>query len=55
MLPKGRVSKLLLKFVGPYRITKAYPFSSNYELELPEEMRKWQIHNCFHVNLLSPI
>jgi hypothetical protein len=35
-LPKGRASKLLPKFVGPYKITKAIPGSSNYELELLE-------------------
>jgi hypothetical protein len=39
-LPKGRASKLLPKFVGLYKITKAIPSSSNYELELLEELAR---------------
>ena len=53
-LPKGRASKLLPKFVGPYKIRKVFPLSSTYELELPEELKKRRIHPCFHVNLLRP-
>jgi hypothetical protein len=34
-MPKGRTSKLLPKFVGPYKVLQANPESSNYELELP--------------------
>ncbi len=33
-LPKGRARKLCPKFVGPYRVTRAFSESSNYELEL---------------------
>jgi len=39
-MPKGRASKLVLKYVGPYKITKAIPSTSNYELELPMELVK---------------
>jgi len=53
-MPKGRASKLVLKYVGPYKITKAIPLTSNYELELPMELVKQQIHNRFHVSLLWP-
>jgi len=53
-MPKGRASKLVPKYVGPYKITKAIPSTSNYELELPMERIKQQIHNRFHMSLLRP-
>jgi len=53
-MPKGKASKLVLKYVGPYKIMKAIPSTSNYELELPMELVKRQIHNRFHVSLLRP-
>jgi len=43
-MPKGRASKLVPKYVGPYKITKAIPLTSNYELELPMELVKRRIH-----------
>ena len=52
--PKGCASKLIPKFVGPYRVLSALPGTSNYKLELPAELAKWHVHNCFHVNLLKP-
>jgi len=39
-MPKGRASKLVPKYVGPYKIIKAIPLTSNYELELPMELVK---------------
>ena len=39
-MPKGRASKLVPKYVGPYKITKAIPSTTNYELELPMELVK---------------
>lgn len=51
-LPKGRASKLLPKFIGPYPIIEANPSTSNYRLGLPTELAKRGIHNNFHVNLL---
>ena len=39
-MPKGRASKLVPKYVGPYKIMKAIPLTSNYELELPIELVK---------------
>jgi hypothetical protein len=53
-LPKGRAGKLLPKFVGPYRVQKALPECSDYELELPEELASRRVHNRFHVSLLRP-
>jgi hypothetical protein len=53
-LPKGRASKLLPKFVGPYEVLQSYPETSNYELELPAELKSRRVHNRFHVSLLRP-
>jgi len=53
-MPKGRASKLVLKYMGPYKIMKAIPSTSNYELELPLELIKQQIHKRFYVSLLRP-
>ena len=39
-IPKCRASKLVLKYMGPYKITKAIPLRSNYELELLLELVK---------------
>ena len=51
-LPRGRASKLLPKFIGPYPIVEANPETSNYRLGLPTELAKCGIHNNFHVSLL---
>lgn len=53
-LPKGRASKLLPKFVGPYRVEEAYPETSNYVLDLPDELKGRRLHDKFHVSLLRP-
>jgi hypothetical protein len=53
-LPKGRVGKLLLHFIGPYRVVQAKPETSSYELDLPDELVKHRIHPVFHVNRLRP-
>ena len=51
-MPKGRAGKLLPKFVGPYRVLEANPSTSNYLLELPEELKRRRIHPRFHVGRL---
>jgi hypothetical protein len=53
-LPKGQVSKLMPKYVGPYKVLQAYPETSNYMLELRIELVKQQVHLKFHVGLLRP-
>ena len=53
-LPKGRASKLLPKFVGPYPVMGIIDGSSIYELGLPTELQKRGIFNKFHVSLLRP-
>ena len=39
-MPKGRESKLVPKYMGPYKVTKAIPSTSDYKLELPLELIK---------------
>ena len=53
-MPKGHASKLLPKFVGPYKVLQAYPDTSNYELELPAELARRWLCPHFHVGLLRP-
>jgi len=53
-LPKRHACKLAPKYIGPFRVTKAFPDSSNYELELLEELVARRIHPHFHVSLLRP-
>ena len=47
-MPKGRVKKLLPKFISPFQITQVDSKTSNYHLELPNEMILRHIHNNFH-------
>ena len=53
-MPKGRVRKLLPKFIGPFAITKVDKRTSNYQLELPSEMKSRHIRNRFHADRLRP-
>lgn len=53
-LPKGRARKLLPKYIGPYKVEKARPETSDYQLELPEALAKRHLHPVFHVSLLRP-
>src|ERR1700726_822976 len=51
-LPKGRARKLMPRFIGPYKVKQAWHETSNYELDLPDELVKRRIHPRFHVDLL---
>jgi hypothetical protein len=53
-LLKGRIGKLLSRFIGPYCVVQTKPETSSYELELPEQLVKCRIYPMFHVNLLRP-
>ena len=53
-LPKGRVSKLCPKFVGPWKVEKAWPETSTYRVELPTALQDRRINPVFHVSLLRP-
>ena len=54
LLPKGRVSKLLPKYVRPYKILKVFPDSSNYVIKLPPELEHRGIFLKFHISQLAP-
>lgn len=51
-LPKGRARKLVPKFIGPYTVVKANATTSNYTIDLPEDLKKRRIHPVFHVSRL---
>ena len=53
-LPKGRAHKLLPIYIGPYPITSSNVSTSNYTLDLPEELRTRNIHPTFHISMLKP-
>ncbi len=53
-LPKGQASKLLPKYIGPYKILEVFPDSSNYVLKLPPELECRGIFLKFHVSCLAP-
>ena len=47
----GKSAKFYDRFLGPFKIIRAWPETSNYELQLPPE---YSIHSSFHANLLRP-
>jgi hypothetical protein len=53
-LPKRRARKLAPKYIGPFRVNKAHPETSNYSLELSDELVARRIHSTFHASLLRP-
>lgn len=53
-LPKGRVRKLLPRFIGPFEILKANLRGATYTLKLTDEMVRRKIHPTFHISLLKP-
>ena len=53
-MPKGRVRKLMPKFIGPFVVTNVDKRTSNYQLELPDEMKSRHIRNRFHADRLWP-
>ncbi|EIM89393.1 uncharacterized protein STEHIDRAFT_38838, partial [Stereum hirsutum FP-91666 SS1] len=50
-LPKGRARKLAPKFIGPFKILKAYG-NDSFKIKLPAELRQRGIHDGFHASLL---
>ena len=53
-LPRGQARKLMLRFLGPYRVLKAMNHSLNVTLELPPELKDRRISPTFHTNLVWP-
>jgi hypothetical protein len=53
-LPKGQASKLLPKYVSPFKVTRAHTNTSSYEVELPAQLQAQNLHNQFHQSKLHP-
>ena len=51
-LPKGRVRKLVPKYLGPYKAVKAHNEASTVTLELPPVLIAQQISPTFHTGLI---
>ncbi|KZP11784.1 hypothetical protein FIBSPDRAFT_706541, partial [Athelia psychrophila] len=51
-LPKSRARKLAPKYIGPFRVTEAIPGTSDYDLELSQELKDRNIHSRFHASVL---
>lgn len=47
----NRVAKFMVRYDGPYVVTKAHPDTSSYTLDLPPHVH---IHPTFHASLLRP-
>jgi hypothetical protein len=44
-LPKGWASKLLPKYVSPFKVLDMQPNISNYKIELLTQLRAWNLHD----------
>jgi hypothetical protein len=53
-LPKGRATKLLLKYVSPFKVLDVQLSTSNYKIELLAQLRARHLHDCFHWSKLCP-
>src|SRR4029077_9744359 len=53
-LPKGRATKLLLKYVSPFKILEAHLNTSTYKVELPAQLKARNLHDRFHRSKLHP-
>ncbi|CAD6915187.1 unnamed protein product [Tilletia controversa] len=53
-LPSGRASKLLPRYLGPYKIVRCLTEIDAFTLELPKELTERRIHPTFHSSLLKP-
>ena len=44
-LPKGQASKLLPKYIGPFRVLEANPSTSSYKIKLPAQLWARHLHD----------
>ena len=51
-LPKGRVRKLVPKYIGPYKVVKAHNEASTVTLKLPQALVARRISPTFHMGLV---
>lgn len=40
------------RYIGPYKVVKAFPETSTYRIDLPEVLRRRRVHPTFHASLL---
>ena len=52
-LPKGRVRKLVPKYIGPYKVVKAHNEASTVTLKLPQALVAQRISLTFHTGLVQ--
>jgi hypothetical protein len=53
-LPKGRVKKLLPKYIGLYKVLEAHNQALTVKLELPAALEAQWIKSMFHASLVKP-
>ena len=53
-LPKGQASKLLPKYVSPFKILDVQPSVLTYKVELPTQLQAQNLHDRFHQSKLCP-
>jgi len=53
-LPRGCASKLLPKYVSPFKVLDAQSGSSSYKIELPAQLKAQHLHDQFHQSKLRP-
>ena len=53
-LLKGRATKLLPKYVSPFKVLDAQTSTSNYQVELPAQLKARNLHDRFHRSKLRP-
>jgi hypothetical protein len=53
-LPKGRATKLLPCYVGPFKVLEAHTDKSTYRVKLPAQLRAHNLHDRFHQSKLRP-
>jgi hypothetical protein len=51
-LSKGHTSKLLPKYVDPFKVLDMWPEVSTYSIELPAQLQSCRLHDSFHCSKL---
>jgi hypothetical protein len=52
LLPKGQAMRLLLKYIGLFKVLEAHPNTSSYRVELPTLLHMWNLHDRLHCSKL---
>jgi hypothetical protein len=53
-LPKGQATKLLLKYIGPFKVLEAHPSMSSYRVKLLTLLHAQNLHDWLHRSKLHP-